>query len=97
MTAYQIQPDKPIVKASLGASPTAILVLDDGTIFEGYGFGAETTNVGEVCFNTSMTGYQEIMTDPSYAGQIINFTFPISAISAQTRLILKQMCHHALA
>ena len=76
MTAYQIQPDKPIVKASLGASPTAILVLDDGTIFEGYGFGAETTNVGEVCFNTSMTGYQEIMTDPSYAGQIINFTFP---------------------
>ena len=56
--------------------PTAVLVLEDGTCFYGQGFGAETTNVGEVCFNTSMTGYQEIMTDPSYAGQIITFTFP---------------------
>ncbi len=56
--------------------PTAVLVLGDGSVFEGYGFGAATTNVGEVCFNTSMTGYQEIMTDPSYAGQIITFTFP---------------------
>ena len=56
--------------------PTAILALEDGTCFYGQGFGAETTNVGEVCFNTSMTGYQEIMTDPSYAGQIITFTFP---------------------
>ena len=45
-------------------------------MFYGYGFGAETTGVGEVCFNTSMTGYQEIMTDPSYAGQLITFTFP---------------------
>jgi carbamoyl-phosphate synthase small subunit len=45
-------------------------------VFRGHGFGAATTNVGEVCFNTSMTGYQEIMTDPSYAGQIITFTFP---------------------
>jgi hypothetical protein len=44
--------------------------------FTGYGFGAATTNVGEICFNTSMTGYQEILTDPSYAGQIITFTFP---------------------
>ncbi|MEX0503628.1 glutamine-hydrolyzing carbamoyl-phosphate synthase small subunit [Alphaproteobacteria bacterium LSUCC0719] len=58
------------------AKPTAVLVLGDGSVFEGYGFGAATTNVGEVCFNTSMTGYQEIMTDPSYAGQIITFTFP---------------------
>ncbi len=56
--------------------PTAALVLDDGTTFTGFGFGALTVNVGEVCFNTSMTGYQEIMTDPSYAGQIVNFTFP---------------------
>ncbi|NVJ69404.1 MAG: glutamine-hydrolyzing carbamoyl-phosphate synthase small subunit, partial [Alphaproteobacteria bacterium] len=55
---------------------TAILVLADGTIFWGYGFGREGDAVGEVCFNTSMTGYQEILTDPSYAGQIITFTFP---------------------
>ncbi|MEQ9640361.1 MAG: glutamine-hydrolyzing carbamoyl-phosphate synthase small subunit [Alphaproteobacteria bacterium] len=55
---------------------TAALVLADGTVFWGHGVGAETEAVGEVCFNTSMTGYQEIMTDPSYAGQIITFTFP---------------------
>jgi carbamoyl-phosphate synthase small subunit len=54
----------------------AVLVLTDGTVFEGYGFGAETAAVGEVCFNTAMTGYQEILTDPSYAGQIVAFTFP---------------------
>ena len=55
---------------------TAVLVLSDGSIFWGHGFGAKGSSVGEVCFNTSMTGYQEILTDPSYAGQIINFTFP---------------------
>ena len=55
---------------------TAVLVLEDGTIFWGYGLGKIASTVGEVCFNTSMTGYQEILTDPSYAGQIINFTFP---------------------
>jgi carbamoyl-phosphate synthase small subunit len=55
---------------------TAALVLADGTIFWGRGIGAAGTVVGEVCFNTSMTGYQEILTDPSYAGQIITFTFP---------------------
>jgi carbamoyl-phosphate synthase small subunit len=55
---------------------TGILVLADGTVIYGRGFGAEGAAVGEVCFNTSMTGYQEIMTDPSFAGQIINFTFP---------------------
>ena len=55
---------------------TAVLVLADGTVFWGYGFGREGDTVGEVCFNTSITGYQEILTDPSYAGQIINFTFP---------------------
>ena len=56
--------------------PTALLVLNDGTVIEGRGFGAEGSAVGEVCFNTAMTGYQEILTDPSYAGQIITFTFP---------------------
>ena len=55
---------------------TAVLVLADGTVIWGQGLGAATTTVGEVCFNTSMTGYQEILTDPSYAGQIITFTFP---------------------
>ena len=55
---------------------TAVLVLGSGDVFFGRGYGAETTKVGEVCFNTAMTGYQEIFTDPSYAGQIINFTFP---------------------
>ena len=55
---------------------TAALALADGTIFWGRGIGATGQAVGEVCFNTSMTGYQEIMTDPSYAGQIITFTFP---------------------
>ena len=55
---------------------TAVLVLADGTVFEGRGFGAERAAVGEVCFNTAMTGYQEILTDPSYAGQIVAFTFP---------------------
>jgi carbamoyl-phosphate synthase small subunit len=54
----------------------AVLVLTDGTVFEGRGFGAATAAVGEVCFNTAMTGYQEILTDPSYAGQIVAFTFP---------------------
>ncbi|HEX4041055.1 MAG TPA: glutamine-hydrolyzing carbamoyl-phosphate synthase small subunit [Xanthobacteraceae bacterium] len=56
--------------------PTALLVLADGTVLEGAGFGATGHAVGEVCFNTAMTGYQEILTDPSYAGQIITFTFP---------------------
>src|SRR6266571_1419264 len=56
--------------------PTAVLVLADGTVLEGRGIGATGDAVGEVCFNTSMTGYQEILTDPSYAGQIITFTFP---------------------
>src|SRR5215467_5625209 len=55
--------------------PTAVLVLADGTVLEGTGFGAAGHAVGEVCFNTAMTGYEEILTDPSYAGQIITFTF----------------------
>ena len=56
--------------------PTACLALADGTIFYGTGFGATGQTVAELCFNTAMTGYQEIMTDPSYAGQIVTFTFP---------------------
>jgi len=55
---------------------TGILVLEDKTIFKGLGIGYQGTATGEVCFNTSLTGYQEIISDPSYAGQIINFTFP---------------------
>jgi len=55
---------------------TARLVLTDGTVFEGHGVGATGAAAGEVCFNTAITGYQEILTDPSYAGQIITFTFP---------------------
>jgi carbamoyl-phosphate synthase small subunit len=57
-------------------TPTACLALADGTVFYGQGFGATGTSVAELCFNTAMTGYQEIMTDPSYAGQIVTFTFP---------------------
>src|ERR1700722_8285778 len=56
--------------------PTALLVLADGTVLEGVGLGATGHAVGEVCFNTAMTGYQEILPDPSYAGQIITFPFP---------------------
>jgi carbamoyl-phosphate synthase small subunit len=55
---------------------TGRLVLADGTVIAGHGLGATGSAVGEVCFNTAMTGYQEILTDPSYAGQIITFTFP---------------------
>src|SRR6516162_6367779 len=58
------------------AKATALRVLADGTVLEGQGFGATGHAVGEVCFNTAMTGYQEILTDPSYAGQIITFTIP---------------------
>ena len=58
------------------SKPTAALVLADGQVFFGRGFGAEGVAVAELCFNTAMTGYQEIMTDPSYAGQVVTFTFP---------------------
>jgi len=56
--------------------PTACLALADGSLFYGRGFGAEGQVTAELCFNTAMTGYQEIMTDPSYAGQVVTFTFP---------------------
>src|SRR4030067_2130298 len=55
----------------------AILALSDGKLFEGYSFGAEGETTGEVVFNTSMTGYQEILTDPSYKGQIVTMTYPL--------------------
>jgi len=58
------------------ALPTAVLVLGDGRVVSGRGLGASASAVGEICFNTSMTGYQEIISDPSYAGQLITFTFP---------------------
>ncbi|MBL6761930.1 MAG: glutamine-hydrolyzing carbamoyl-phosphate synthase small subunit [PS1 clade bacterium] len=58
------------------AQKTALLLTDTGETFYGYGIGATGHTIGEVCFNTAMTGYQEILTDPSYAGQIVTFTFP---------------------
>src|SRR5262245_49756377 len=79
------QPAAALPKESSGAASgaswaepkaTALLVLADGTVLEGSGLGATGHAVGEVCFNTAMTGYEEILTDPSYAGQIITFTFP---------------------
>lgn len=66
--------DTPLARQQSGA--TGVVALADGTLFWGEGFGAEGEGVGELCFNTAMTGYQEVMTDPSYAGQIISFTFP---------------------
>jgi len=71
-------PSKSNKQSTSGApdNASAVIVLADGTVFYGHGVGAETAKVGEVCFNTSITGYQEILTDPSYAGEIITFTFP---------------------
>ena len=62
---------------NLNAKP-ALLVLADGTTYHGWSFGAVGTAVGEVVFNTGMTGYQEVLSDPSYSGQIITFTYPES-------------------
>jgi carbamoyl-phosphate synthase small subunit len=55
----------------------ALVALEDGTVFKGSGFGAVGNAVGEMCFNTSMTGYQELLTDPSYRGQIVAMTYPL--------------------
>src|SRR6202140_681481 len=63
--------------ANCPASMRAILALEDGRTFEGESFGATGTRVGEICFNTSMTGYQEVLTDPSYRGQIVTMTYPL--------------------
>jgi len=60
----------------------AKLALADGTVFTGRGFGANGETLGEVVFNTSMTGYQEVLTDPSYTGQIVTMTYPPSATTA---------------
>ncbi len=70
------QTDRKVVPPWTEVKPTAALVLGDGTTIKGVGLGATGQAVGEVCFNTAITGYQEILTDPSYAGQIITFTFP---------------------
>src|SRR5436309_11547611 len=59
------------------SGPTAKLALEDGTVYTGHGFGAAGESVGEVVFNTSMTGYQEVLTDPSYNGQIVTMTYPL--------------------
>ncbi|KAA6205174.1 MAG: carbamoyl-phosphate synthase small subunit [Candidatus Tokpelaia sp.] len=70
---------QPAHKKSTGwvqTKPTALLVLADGTVIEGKGAGAQGSAVAELCFNTALTGYQEILTDPSYSGQIVVFTFP---------------------
>lgn len=61
---------------TLNPAPNAVLLFADGTVFSGYGIGAIGATAGEICFNTAMTGYQEILTDPSYTGQIITFTAP---------------------
>jgi carbamoyl-phosphate synthase small subunit len=71
-----IKKAKKISSHKISKIHTGILVLEDKTIFKGFGIGYQGTATGEVCFNTSITGYQEIISDPSYASQIINFTFP---------------------
>ncbi len=84
----------------------AILALEDGTWFEGLSFGAEGKSFGEVCFNTSMTGYQEILTDPSYRGQIVTMTYPlignygVNPVDVESRkpflsgFVVKEYCKH---
>lgn len=70
------EPSSSMFDHETALAPTGALVLSDGKVFKGYGIGKEGMAVGEVCFNTAMSGYQEILTDPSYAAQIITFTFP---------------------
>ena len=72
----------------------AVLALADGTIFHGTAFGAKTTAVGEVCFNTSMTGYQEILTDPSYRGQIVTMTYPHIGNYGVNQVDVESWCPH---
>src|SRR6185503_20249238 len=84
--------------------PPAILALEDGRVFRGESCGANTETTGEVVFNTAMTGYQEVMSDPSYCGQMVTFTYPLmgnygvndedwesSALRAQA-MICREMC-----
>ena len=75
--------------------PTAALILENGEIFWGKGIGSKTSNIGELCFNTSQTGYQEILTDPSYAKQIITFTFPHIGIVGVNDLDIESNKIHA--
>jgi carbamoyl-phosphate synthase small subunit len=75
--------------------PTAALILENGRVFWGQGMGAKTANIGELCFNTSQTGYQEILTDPSYAKQIITFTFPHIGIVGVNDLDIESNKIHA--
>ncbi len=72
--------------------PTACLALADGTLFFGKGIGAVGQTTAELCFNTARTGYQEIMTDPSYAGQIVTFTFPHVGNVGTTPKMTKPPC-----
>jgi carbamoyl-phosphate synthase, small subunit len=76
LASFVLPPVYDVGGRSQPARADAALVLEDGTVFWGRGAGAQGVAVGEICFNTAMTGYQEILTDPSYAGQIITFTFP---------------------
>jgi len=75
--------------------PSAALILENGKVFWGQGMGAKTANIGELCFNTSQTGYQEILTDPSYAKQIITFTFPHIGIVGTNNLDVESNKIHA--
>ncbi|HUR46993.1 MAG TPA: glutamine-hydrolyzing carbamoyl-phosphate synthase small subunit, partial [Candidatus Saccharimonadales bacterium] len=72
----------------------AILALEDGSVFEGQGFGAKASACGEVCFNTSMTGYQEILTDPSYKGQIVAMTYPLIGNYGVNSQDVESWCPH---
>ncbi len=72
----------------------AILALEDGSVFHGEGFGARASACGEVCFNTSMTGYQEILTDPSYKGQIVTMTYPLIGNYGVNRLDIESWRPH---
>ena len=76
---FKLDPARHLPSIARGRSPKmkAILALEDGSVFHGQGFGARASAGGEVCFNTSMTGYQEILTDPSYKGQIVTMTYPL--------------------
>ena len=69
-------PENPVLLSLKGTTPPAILALADGTVYVGNSIGMAGSTVGEVVFNTSMTGYQEILTDPSYCQQIVTLTYP---------------------
>ena len=79
----------PDVAPSVDARPPARLVLADGRSFEGVGIGVDAHATGEVVFNTSMTGYQEALTDPSYGGQILMMTYPIQGNYGRTRRLTR--------